>query len=123
MTRRLKGHSVDKIREEFQKDLRGELTPLSVEKFELKEDTFIKAIFDAINMNTHDEALRQALFPTITCYSAEFGYVSSLQELKTYGASLEVGDYDNKTPLHIAARKGRLDIIKYLILESKKAKF
>ena len=74
-------------------------------------------------MNTNNEAQRQTLFPTITCYSADVGYISNLQELKAYGASLHLGDYDNKTPLHIAARKGRVEIIKYLILESKRSKY
>jgi len=112
-----KGLTGESLRTELQKDLKGELTPLKVEKFELKEESFIKAISDSINMNTDNEALRHALFPTIVCYSADFGYITSLQELKSQGANLQTGDYDGRTPLHIAARKGRLEIVKYLISE------
>jgi lysophospholipase len=103
------------VRRDFGRDLRGELTSQKGEQFEMKEENFIKSLSEAINMNTDNEALRQALFPSIVCYAADFGYIASLQELKANGANLSSADYDGRTPLHFAARNGKLEVTKYLI--------
>ena len=103
----------------MQKDLRAELTEIMPPNFHGHQNTFIKAISDAINMSAEHEALKDALFPTIMCYAADFGYVSVLQEVKKFGANLKSGDYEGRTSLHIAARKGHVDVIKFLISEGR----
>jgi len=113
----MKGLKREEIIDQMQSDLRGELTPLIPPSFHDHEHTFIKAISDALATSTEHEALKHAVFPTIMCYAADFGYINILQELKTNGASLEVGDYEGRTPLHIAARKGHIEVINHLIQE------
>lgn len=99
------------------KDLRAELTEILPPDFQGHQDTFIRAISDAINMSSEHEALKEALFPTIMCYAADFGYISVLQEVKKFGTDLKSGDYEGRTPLHIAAKKGNVEVIQYLISE------
>ena len=105
------------------KDLRAELTEVLPPNFQGHQDTFIKAISDAINMSTEHEALKDALFPTIMCYAADFGYISVLQEVKKFGADLKSGDYEGRTPLHIAAKKGHVEVVKFLIAEGNESKY
>jgi len=102
------------------KDLRAELTEILPPSFQGHQDTFIKSISDAINMSTEHEALKDALFPTIMCYAADFGYISVLQEVKKFGADLKSGDYEGRTPLHIAAKKGHTEVVTFLINEGKR---
>jgi len=115
-----KGLSQKEIVAEVQNDLRGELTEIVPPNFHVSQDTFIKAISDALNISTEYEPLKNAVFPTIMCYAADFGYMSVLKEVKKFGGSLESGDYEGRTPLHIAARKGHVNLIRYLIEEGKK---
>lgn len=112
-----KGYSREELVIKIDQSLRGELTPLIPTHFDHSQDTFIKGIADVINKSTEHEALRHAVFPTIMCYAADFGYVNVLQEIKKHGAKLENGDYEGRTPLHIAARKGHCDVVQYLIKE------
>lgn len=97
--------------------MRGELTELHPPNFHVSQDTFIKAISDALTIGTEYEPLKNAIFPTIMCYAADFEYISVLKEVKKFGGNLESGDYEGRTPLHIAARKGHINLIKYLIQE------
>lgn len=42
-----------------------------------------------------------------------------MQQLTSYGIDFEKGDYDNRTGLHIAAREGQLDTVKFLVSQCK----
>jgi len=112
-----KGITREEIIDCMQTDMRGELTPLVPPSFHEHQGTFISAIADALTVGSDNEALKNAVFPTIMCYAADFGYINILQELKNNGANLEVGDYEGRTPLHIAARKGHIEVINHLIQE------
>lgn len=43
------------------------------------------------------------------------GSVEGVKSLMLKGANLEVGDYDGRTPLHLAASEGHLNMIKFMI--------
>jgi ankyrin repeat protein len=43
------------------------------------------------------------------------GFHKGMEQLKSYGIDFEKGDYDNRTGLHLAAREGQLDCVKFLI--------
>jgi hypothetical protein len=49
------------------------------------------------------------------CSAASCGHLKILQRFYKIGISLDAGDYDKRTPLHIAASAGHLDVIKFLI--------
>ena len=58
------------------------------------------------------EELAQA---TLMCEYASHGNLKGLQEMKGKGVSLDVYDYDFRTPLHLAAAVGNYDAVKWLI--------
>jgi len=49
------------------------------------------------------------------CSCAANGDLEGLSRLYNSGVNLEKGDYDQRTPLHLAVSAGHLNIVKYLI--------
>ncbi len=50
--------------------------------------------------------------------SAESGDLKTLQSLSSIGFDLGIGDYDRRTPLHIAVRAEKIDVVRYLITQN-----
>uniref|UniRef100_A0A669D6F5 asparaginase n=1 Tax=Oreochromis niloticus TaxID=8128 RepID=A0A669D6F5_ORENI len=61
------------------------------------------------------EAIRDALTPTLACAAAKIGDIEALKALKEMGSNLCLGDYDGRTPLHVAACEGHLKMVQYLL--------
>ena len=51
--------------------------------------------------------------------AAHKGSVKELAKLMERGAPVNVGDYDRRTALHLAASEGNLEVVKYLVDEAK----
>ena len=49
------------------------------------------------------------------CKAASVGQVAILRYFKSRKISLADGDYDQRTPLHIAVSSGQLNAVKYLL--------
>uniref|UniRef100_A0A673CF02 asparaginase n=1 Tax=Sphaeramia orbicularis TaxID=375764 RepID=A0A673CF02_9TELE len=61
------------------------------------------------------EAIRDALTPPLACAAAKIGDIEALEALKEMGSNLSLGDYDGRTPLHVAACEGHLKVVQYLL--------
>lgn len=48
-------------------------------------------------------------------WAASVGDIRTLQRLKSEQRDLEIGDYDRRTPLHLAAAEGHTEIVKFLL--------
>ena len=49
------------------------------------------------------------------CEAAAVGDIQTLMRLDSTGVDLNVGDYDGRTALHLAACEGHLDVVKFLV--------
>lgn len=49
------------------------------------------------------------------CTSAASGDLETISRLHVQGLDLNSGDYDKRTPLHLASAAGHFDIVKYLV--------
>lgn len=49
------------------------------------------------------------------CSAASSGHLKILQRFYKVGISMDEGDYDNRTPMHVAASAGQIDVIRFLL--------
>ncbi|KAJ3023212.1 UNVERIFIED_CONTAM: hypothetical protein HDU68_008733 [Siphonaria sp. JEL0065] len=64
----------------------------------------------------------KVLIPTLLCHAARNGDVEALSDVcKQYGSLVSVGDYDGRTPLHIAASENHYNAVETLLLHGSSA--
>jgi lysophospholipase len=66
-------------------------------------------------LREHGAELRLADMATRMCSLAGKGELALLQRLVLAGADPSSGDYDRRTPLHVAASEGHLEVVRWLI--------
>ncbi|XP_034714693.1 60 kDa lysophospholipase isoform X3 [Etheostoma cragini] len=99
-------------------NLRGEMSSdLAGAKLCLRDSRFIQVIAKSLNISCKEEleTIRDALNPTLACAAAKIGDIDALKALKEMGSNLSLGDYDGRTPLHVAACEGNLKLVEYLL--------
>ena len=52
--------------------------------------------------------LEKSLIPVLLCWYASIGDTKTLKEFIELGVDLNLGDYDNRTALHLAAAENQL---------------
>ncbi|XP_076604578.1 60 kDa lysophospholipase isoform X3 [Chaetodon auriga] len=99
-------------------NLRGEMNAdLAEAKLCLSDSRFIQVIAKSLSISCKEEleAIRDALTPSLACAAAKIGDMEALEALRDMGSNLSLGDYDGRTPLHIAACEGHLHLVQYLL--------
>nr|XP_046269115.1 60 kDa lysophospholipase isoform X2 [Scatophagus argus] len=99
-------------------NLRGEMSSdLAGAKLCLSDSRFIQVIAKSLSISCKEEleAIRDALTPPLACAAAKIGDIEALEALKEMGSNFSLCDYDGRTPLHIAACEGHLNVVKYLL--------
>ncbi|XP_070836188.1 60 kDa lysophospholipase isoform X2 [Chaetodon trifascialis] len=99
-------------------NLRGEMNAdLAEAKLCLSDSRFIQVIAKSLSISCKEEleAIRDALTPSLACAAAKIGDMEALEALREMGSNLSLGDYDGRTPLHIAACEGHLHLVQYLL--------
>ncbi|XP_047467044.1 60 kDa lysophospholipase isoform X2 [Mugil cephalus] len=107
--------SLDDKKKMMARNLRGEMT--EGPKPCLTDSLFIQVIAKCLSISCKEEleAIREALTPPLACAAAKIGDLEALKALKDTGANLCLGDYDGRTPLHIAASEDHLPVVQYLL--------
>uniref|UniRef100_A0A4W5Q405 asparaginase n=1 Tax=Hucho hucho TaxID=62062 RepID=A0A4W5Q405_9TELE len=110
--------NIEAKRTMLSQNLRGEMIGnLQEAKLTLSDSRFIQVIAKSLSTTNKKEleAIRDALTPTLACAASKIGDVGALDALKEMGSNLSLGDYDGRTPLHVAACEGHLKVVQYLL--------
>uniref|UniRef100_A0A4W5RS61 asparaginase n=1 Tax=Hucho hucho TaxID=62062 RepID=A0A4W5RS61_9TELE len=110
--------SIEAKRNMLSQNLRGEMiSDLQGAKLTLSDSRFIQVIAKSLSISCKEEleAFRDALTPTLACAASKIGDVEALNAIKEMGSNLSLGDYDGRTPLHIASCEGHLKVVQYLL--------
>ncbi|XP_025019328.1 60 kDa lysophospholipase isoform X3 [Python bivittatus] len=112
------GLTIDQKKMMLSKNLRGEMTVVPIgTQITLKDCKFIQEIakYLLISCKEELEAVRDALTPSLACVAAKNGDLNALKALQDMGGNLSSGDYDGRTPLHVASCEGNLKIVRHLL--------
>uniref|UniRef100_A0A3P9P3L7 asparaginase n=1 Tax=Poecilia reticulata TaxID=8081 RepID=A0A3P9P3L7_POERE len=110
--------TLDAQKKMMAQNLRGEMSAdLEGAKLCLSDSRFIQVIAKSLSVSCKEEleAIRDALTPSLACAAAKIGDTEALVALKEMGSDLRLGDFDGRTPLHIAACEGHLRLVQYLL--------
>ncbi|XP_070972867.1 60 kDa lysophospholipase-like isoform X1 [Oncorhynchus clarkii lewisi] len=110
--------SIEAKRKMLSQNLRGEMiADLQGAKLTLSDSRFIQVIAKSLSISCKEEleAVRDALTPTLACAASKIGDLEALDAIKEMGSNLSLGDYDGRTPLHIASCEGHLNVVQYLL--------
>jgi len=59
--------------------------------------------------------IEQTLLPILMCSYSRYGLIEKMKELLILGADCNLGDYDGRRPLHIAASEGNVEMTELLL--------
>ncbi|CAD8187753.1 unnamed protein product [Paramecium pentaurelia] len=104
---------VDKVKDEFQRNIRGELTEsggtAETEPFLMALSSAIKQQHSKIDLN------KDLVFPNILCQICVQKKKLSSMKLSKIEINYKAQDYDKRSILHVAAREGSLEIAELIL--------
>ncbi|XP_070607606.1 60 kDa lysophospholipase isoform X2 [Erythrolamprus reginae] len=112
------GLTFDEKKKMLSKNLRGEMTvvPIGIQ-ITLKGCKFMQEIAKYLSIGCKEElaTVRDVLTPSLACMAAKNDDLTALKILQDLGGNLSSGDYDGRTPLHVASCEGNLKVVRHLL--------
>ena len=111
--------SKDTCRSLIGKNLRGELTDARAnQRLSIRETSFVEAVAKVIGQGETfgvTEEVGRVMYPILMCSASSRGDIEALERMIVSNANVDVGDYDGRTPLHLAAANGQVEAVRLLL--------
>uniref|UniRef100_T1J509 asparaginase n=1 Tax=Strigamia maritima TaxID=126957 RepID=T1J509_STRMM len=106
---------MEKKKKMLQTNLRGELR--SSEIISLEQVNFMSTLGQILNISDSQQmnSVKSILFPSLLCDAAKRGDIQNIELLRQFGADISAQNYDDRTPLHIAAAEGHTEVVEQLL--------
>uniref|UniRef100_A0A8B9WID7 asparaginase n=1 Tax=Bos mutus grunniens TaxID=30521 RepID=A0A8B9WID7_BOSMU len=113
----LPGLSLDGRKELLARDLRGEMTPPTVDepRPSLRGGVLGCGVAQLLSLRQEADEVWDALVPSLACAVAYVGDLEALQVLVELGSDRSLEDFSGQTPLHAAARAGQAGAVTMLL--------
>ncbi|MXQ87440.1 hypothetical protein E5288_WYG000141 [Bos mutus] len=113
----LPGLSLDGRKELLARDLRGEMTPPTVDepRPSLRGGVLGCGVAQLLSLRQEADEVWDALVPSLACAAAYVGDLEALQVLVELGSDRSLEDFSGQTPLHAAARAGQAGAVTMLL--------
>lgn len=99
--------------------LRGELTANhDRDRFSFQEQEFADTVSKVLTQGEQhgiSHEVSQALFPVLMCSAATRGDIEAVERMLRSNVSIDAGDYDGRTALHLAAAEGQQAMVAFLL--------
>ena len=114
--------TTQQVKDYIVKDLRGELTVRKDKlRFSFQEQLFVDTVAKVLSQGEQlgiNEELSQAMFPVLMCSAAMRGDLEAIERMLQSNVSIDIGDYDGRTALHIASAEGHIEVVRFLLTKN-----
>jgi len=110
--------SLEQVKANIGKNLRGELTNNQDTRFSFHEQSFVDTVARVITQGGEfgvSQQIANTIFPVLSCSAAARGDIEAIERMVSSQFSIDTGDYDGRTALHLASAEGQLDVVDFLI--------
>ena len=99
----------------MQTSIRGELTEEEKPVVSLRERAFVASVAQFIASSRDIREVEKALYPVLLCAAAGSNDIDAMLRMVEDGADVNTSDYDQRTPLHIAAASDHSLVVQFLL--------
>lgn len=107
--------SNEEIKRLMQTSIRGELTEEEKPVVSLREKAFVASVAQFIASSRDIQEVEKALYPVLMCAAAGSNDLDAMLRMVEGGADVNISDYDQRTPLHIAASNDNSLVVQFLL--------
>jgi 60kDa lysophospholipase len=111
--------STEQIKSYIGKNIRGELTNKNERyRFSFQEREFVDTIAKVLSQGEQlgiNKELSRVMYPVLLCSAGSRGDIEAVERMIGGNISIDMGDYDGRTALHLAAADGQLNMVQFLI--------
>ena len=111
--------STEQIKSYMLKNIRGELSSRTQKtRFSFQEQAFVDTVAKVLGQGELlgiREDVAKVMYPVLLCSAASRGDIEAVERMLSSHVSIDSGDYDGRTPLHLAAAEGQIEMVQFLL--------
>ena len=113
--------NTEQIKSYMLKNIRGELSSRTQKtRFSFHEQAFVDTVAKVLGQGEIlgiRQDVASVMYPVLLCAAASRGDIEAVERMLTSHVSIDTGDYDGRTPLHLASAEGQIEMVQFLLLQ------